>query len=396
MNQQEQKREVWFSPRQRKVVAAGVTVLCATLTTVFICTLVWGIFAALAYLSEVLVPLLVAVILAMLFKPYYDWLERRLSFGGRRVFPLAVFYLSLLLPILCICLFFGKLLTAQFVALVQYLPTVVTKIYHAFTEGSPTLTAFIEKYRLNEMMPFLDNPSAALQQWLSSLSIGNMGGKAVALGTRTVRYAVSLAGWLIVPVYLGYLITRPTFGAEEIAEGIKGKVVFLKRETQDDLKRMIVQFLEIVVSYFRGQVLDALIQGVLFGFGFWLVGLPYGLLIGFFLGLLNLVPYLGNMVGLAVALPLAYFGDGGSFLRLALTLSVFLTIQVLDGFWISLKIQGDRTGLSNFEIVFSLLFWGVVFQGILGMLLAVPLTAFLKVFWELLHRKYLNAIKGAV
>ena len=136
----------------------------------------------------------------------------------------------------------------------------------------------------------------------------------------------------------------------------------------------------------------AFIQGLLFGLGFWLVGLPYGLLIGLTLGCLNMVPYLGNIIGLAVTLPMAFFGEDGSGLRLGLVFGVFCVVQFADGYFITPRIQGKRTGLNDVAIIFSLLFWGVAFKGVLGVLLAIPLSAFIVVFWRLLKNKYIKEL----
>jgi len=129
---------------------------------------------------------------------------------------------------------------------------------------------------------------------------------------------------------------------------------------------------------------------VLFAVGFVLVGLPYGSVIGMMLGILNIVPYLGSILGLGTALPLAYLGDGGGMLRLVLVLAVFSAVQVIEGYILTPRIMGNRTGLHPALIIFAVFFWGVALGGILGMMLAIPLTAFAVVFWRLLKKKYIT------
>jgi predicted PurR-regulated permease PerM len=146
------------------------------------------------------------------------------------------------------------------------------------------------------------------------------------------------------------------------------------------------------VTFFRGQIIIALIQGVLFSIGFALVGLPYSIVIGLTLGLLNIVPYLGNIVGLSVALPLSYFGAGGGLTQVILVLIVFTIVQSIEGYILTPKIMGNRTGLHPALIIFSVFFWGVALGGILGMMLAIPLTAFAVVFWRLLKKKYMSEV----
>jgi predicted PurR-regulated permease PerM len=134
----------------------------------------------------------------------------------------------------------------------------------------------------------------------------------------------------------------------------------------------------------------ALLQGLLFASGFALVGLKYGFVIGLMLGLLNIVPYLGSIIGLAVALPVAFFQTGGGLELLALTIVVFTVVQLIEGYVLTPRIMGDRTGLHPMVIIIAIFFWGTALGGIWGMILAIPLTAFLVVFWRLIKTKYIS------
>jgi predicted PurR-regulated permease PerM len=375
-----------FSERQNGIVAAGVTVLCATIVTAFVALLLWALFSLLSAVSVVLTPLLVALILTLIFKPYYLWLYARL----RRLHALAIpaLFLSVLLPVCAILFFFGALFVSQLVAFVEYLPTLVERVSDALTADHPGVQALVTKFGLEEQLPLLKDPDAFVSELIKRISLGDVGGKALSYGVDAIKYLVSLVGWLIVPVYLIYFLTaKPVAGRD-----VESFLPFLKPATRKDVAYLVDEFLAIIVAFFRGQVTIAFIQGVLFGLGFWLVGLPYGLLLGLSLGLFNLVPYLGNIIGLAVALPMAFFGDGGGGLRLGLVLAVFAAVQTLDGYFITPRIQGKRTGLNDVTIIFSLLFWGVVFKGMLGVLLAIPLSAFIVVFWRLLKNKYIKEL----
>ena len=146
------------------------------------------------------------------------------------------------------------------------------------------------------------------------------------------------------------------------------------------------------MSFFQRQTVICLIEGCLYGAGFALVGLPYGFLIGFALGVLNLVPFFGSLVCLPVALPLAYFGHEGSLTRLVLVLCVWCAGQVLDGYFITPKIQGNRTGLGYAGVIFSFIFWSTLLGPLLGMLLAIPLSAFCVVLWRALKATYIKPI----
>ena len=385
-NPSDQKPVITFTHRQNGIIAAGITVLCATLVTAFVAVILWGLYALLSAISVVLTPLLVALILTLIFKPYYQWLHAHL----RRSHLLAIpaLFLSVLLPVGALFFFFGSLFVSQLVALFEYLPSLVEKISAALTASNPSLQAFLTKFGLEEKLSLLTDPNAFIASVADRISFGDMGGMALSYGMDAIKYLVSLVGWLVVPVYLIYFLTAKPFSGKNVETFLP----FLKPETRRDVSYLIDEFLAIIVAFFRGQVTVAFIQGILFGLGFWLVGLPYGLLIGLTLGCFNLVPYLGNIIGLTVTLPMAFFGEGGNGLRLGLVLTVFCVVQILDGYFITPRIQGKKTGLNDVAIIFSLLFWGVVFQGILGVLLAIPLSAFIVVFWRLLKNKYIKEL----
>ncbi|MDD4103381.1 MAG: AI-2E family transporter [Kiritimatiellae bacterium] len=382
----EQKPAISFTERQQGIVAAGLTVLCATLVAGFAALLLWSAYQLISAVSVVVTPLLVALILALLLRPYYLWLHCHLRRSNLLAIPLL--FLSILIPLAALLFFFGSLFASQLVSLTDYLPALSERISAALADSNPDLQAFLAKYGLEEKLPLLTAPHDFIAALIDRISFNDVSGKALSVGVGAIRYVASLIGWLVVPVYLIYFLTAKPF----TGSNAENYLPFLKPETRRDITYLIDEFLTIIVAFFRGQLMIAFIQGLLFGLGFWLVGLPYGFLIGLTLGCFNLVPYLGNIIGLAVTLPMSFFGEGGSAIRLALVLTVFGIVQFLDGYFITPKIQGKKTGLSDPAIIFSLLFWGVVFKGMLGVLLAIPLSAFIVVFWRLLKNKYIREL----
>ena len=75
-----------------------------------------------------------------------------------------------------------------------------------------------------------------------------------------------------------------------------------------------------------------------------------------------------------------------------MVVAVWLTGQFLDGYLITPKIQGDKTGLGYAGVVFSFFFWGVVFKSLLGLLLAIPLSAFCVVLWRAVKVRYIRPV----
>jgi predicted PurR-regulated permease PerM len=157
---------------------------------------------------------------------------------------------------------------------------------------------------------------------------------------------------------------------------------------------LVREFLGILVAFFRGQLIIGLIMGIFLALGFSLAGLKFGFAIGLLTGLLNIVPYLGSILGLSVALPLGFFQEGGGFTLVAVCLGIFAAVQALEGWVLTPRIMGQRTGLHPVAIIVAVFFWGKALGGILGMMLAVPLTAFLVTVWRFVRRKYFGGPRG--
>ena len=182
----------------------------------------------------------------------------------------------------------------------------------------------------------------------------------------------------VTPIYLYYMLTENAdfFGR------VERNLNFLDKSLLDDILFMLRRFTEIMTTFFRGQLTIALIMGALFGTGLFLAGVKFGFLLGFAAGMLNIIPYFGTMVGLSTILPVAAFQDGGGIWLVAASLAIFAAVQMVEGYLLTPKIMGDRTGLHPTVIIFSVFFWGIALGGIQGMILAIPLTAFIVALWQ--------------
>ena len=144
-------------------------------------------------------------------------------------------------------------------------------------------------------------------------------------------------------------------------------------------------------KYFRGQALVALCVGVLFSIGFLIIDFPIAVGLGMFIGLLNMVPYL-QLVGFVPTILLAIVkaADTGQdfWVVLLMALAVFAIVQVIQDTFLTPKIMGHVTGLNSAIILLSLSIWGSLL-GILGMIIALPLTTLLITYYQ----KYVIADK---
>ena len=112
-------------------------------------------------------------------------------------------------------------------------------------------------------------------------------------------------------------------------------------------------------------------------------------MLGLGLGILTIIPYLGTGIGFLAAVPLAWVQPDGGLLLAALTGGVLVVVQLIEGWVLTPRIMGDRTGLHWMAIIVAILFWGSALGGLTGTMLAIPLTAFLASAWRLLRDRYI-------
>ncbi len=371
-----------LSERQRTTVAAAITIVAAVVIVVAVGGLFWLIGAFFSRFSNVFLPLAVAGVAALVFQPYYEWLRDRLKLG--RILALIALFLSAVIPLTVFFWFFGALLVDQVSGLISNLPEWSQAVAAWVKERAPRFVEAVQNH------PYLQSVRSALsgQQGTIVDGLEAVGRGALSAGAGAVSAVGALMCWVVTPIYFAFFLWVDKKGTFDIERYL----TFLKPETRKDVAYLANQFVEIIVAFFRGQLVIAFLQGVLYAIGFSLVGLKYGFIIGLVLGFLNIIPYLGSIIGLGTALPLAFFQTGGGLLRVVLVLVVFTVVQLIESYILTPKIMGDRTGLHPIVIILAIFFWGSALSGITGMILAIPLTAFLVVFWRLAREKYLKEI----
>jgi predicted PurR-regulated permease PerM len=369
-----------FSIKQSRIITTGVTVLALLVILAATSGLVWLVSVFLRSFAQVFLPLAVAGVLALVLRPYFEWLRRRL----RLPVPLALvaMLLSALIPLVAFGWFFGAILVEQVEGMIEHFPAWWEQTRESFEQRWPRVVEFFSDTPLGQRL----REAAEDQQARLFQGLQVVGGKALSAGAGFLRGIATLLSWAVMPVYLVFFLMGAGISTDRLGDYLP----FLKPETRKDVVFLVREFVNILVAFFRGQLLVALAQGVLFAIGFTLVGLQFGFVLGLVLGFLNIIPYLGSMIGLAITLPLAYFQTDGGTATLLWVLGVFVVVQMIEGYVLTPRIMGDRTGLHPMAIIVAVFFWGSALGGILGMILAIPLTAFLVVFWRLAKEKYIE------
>ena len=402
---------------QTKTLWSAATGVAILVLGTLVVGLVWLSGSIFGFLQPVLVPLAVAGIIAYLLDPVVRWLERRKLSRLTAVFTV-----------------FGGLLAAVFLLVVTVLPAVqqgrqfVSRVIGGEAPGtvvSPRgeeqgvtrqVAAFLERTRKDHQGDPLgwllgEAPSAAAPvvvvedeadplaafwrsrggRWLVEYreDLLSLGRRWVTAGTGKVFGFLGLAiGFLMVPVYLFFFLKDGAAIREHWHDFVPLRASRFKTELVDTLQEINGY----LISFFRGQVLVAFIDGILVGLALTFYGLPYGFLIGVLMAVLGVVPYLGSIVCLITGCLIGWFHAQASapfglppWGYVLGVLVVFTVVQQINSLVTAPKIVGDSVGLHPMTVIFSMLFWSVVLGGFLGALLAVPLSASIKV----LFRRYI-------
>jgi predicted PurR-regulated permease PerM len=378
----------FLSPTQKRIVAAGGTVLA----TVFLAATFYFLFVLLrefvAQFKDVLLPLAIAAILATLLRPIITFCETKTRLN--RVGGIILLFALVLLALIAIMIFVVPPALETAGEFLKAAPAMLNRLLEWAEGFAPSIWDWLTE-QLGEtpdvyLMNSLEGNTELLKQALTHAqsSAGSMFAFFGGLFGKIAAYS-------IIPVYLFFILN----GDRNIWKDIDKQLSFLPEERKNDLVFLVKQFSQILVSFFRGQIIIGLLLGIVLAVGFGIVGLKFGIALGIVLGLLNIIPYLGTMLGIVTVLPIAYLQDGGG-LGLIIGCAVVFTIgQLLTDYVFTPRIMGDKTGMGPMLIIFSVFFWGAALGGLLGMILAIPLTAFFLVFWRLAREKYLPALTQA-
>ena len=197
------------------------------------------------------------------------------------------------------------------------------------------------------------------------------------------RGGMAVATWLthlvLIPVVTFYLL-------RDWDSMIRGIHDLLPRNMEAEISRLASEVDDVLGAFFRGQLMVMLALGVMYSIGLSLVGIELAVLIGIGAGLLSIVPYLGSIVGVLVAVGAAIFQFHDWF-HPVMVLLVFGVGQSAESMFLTPKLVGDKIGLHPVTVIFAVLAGGQLF-GFLGILLALPVAAALNVLMRHMHQKY--------
>jgi predicted PurR-regulated permease PerM len=184
-------------------------------------------------------------------------------------------------------------------------------------------------------------------------------------------------GLFIVPIYLFFFLKE----SPRIASSWSNFLPIRNSEFKDEVVTVLTEINGYLIAFFRGQLVVSLIDGTLVAAGLSIVGLQFGFLIGIFLAFIGIIPYVGYVVCYVPAMIIAFvqFND---FAHPFWVTVVFVIVSQIDGMVVAPRVVGNSVGLHPITVIFSVFFWTLVFGGLVGAVLAIPLTATVKVLMQ--------------
>jgi len=320
----------------------------------------WGIaatatFVVLWFLGDVLLPFVLGTAVAYFLDPVADRLEQ---LGLSRALSVAVISLAAILIFTLV--------------LLLIVPALVTQAMTLFN-AAPELTRNLHQF-LGQQFPSLFESGTPARDALTSLgeTIRSRGGELLQTALNSAASLLNVVILLVVaPVVAVYLLYDWDHMVAEIDH-------LLPRDHAPVIRRLAGDIDRVLASFVRGMGTVCLILGTYYAVALMLVGLNFGLVVGAVAGIVTFIPYLGALIGGALAVGLALFQFWGDWLSIALVAAIFVSGQVIEGNFLTPKLVGTSVGLHPVWLIFALSAFGALF-GFVGMLVAVPVTAALGV-----------------
>ncbi len=385
---------------QRSVCWLALSSLCLVFMVALLFGVVYGLGWLFVTLEPVLLPVVIAAILAYLLSPCVKWVQRVVK---RRVPAVLIVLLVSALALGGLAMTIVPPLARQTSELVNNRHQILERSVAAgrdLLRDNSTVRSAVDSLYERTLSEAESRANAAAGKPASSaaaaVDVKAYERKVVAIidynsdylvekglawltaGTRAIYGASAfLIGVVMVPVFLFYFLIE----SEAIKKNWAQVLPLRASQFKDEVVATLQEINENIVAFVRGQMLVSLIDGVLLGIVLSIMGLPYAITIAAAAALLGIIPYIGMISTSIPALLIAWFTwqDVTMVVGVAAT---FLCVSQFDGWVLQPKVVGNSVKMHDMTVMFSVLFWSMVFGGVIGALLAVPLTASIKVLFS--------------
>ncbi len=330
----------------------------------------WGVgIAVLALimwsLGNVIMPFVAGAAIAYFLDPVADRLER---VGCTRVLATVTITVGAGFVLVALVLVLMPIFINQLAALIAQAPT--------YSEAIQTV--------LQERIPALMEPDSGVRQTLNAIG-ESLRARSGDLANTLITSAFTLIDVLIfivvVPVVAFYML----LDWDRMIAVIDGWLPLDHTETLRELGREVDR---VLAGFVRGQLTVSALLGSYYALALALVGLQFGLVVGLIAGVISFIPYIGAVVGGALAIGLALFQFWSEPWWIGVVAAIFVAGQMVEGNVLTPKLVGGSVGLHPVWLMFALSVFGTLF-GFVGLLVAVPLAATIGVFSRFGVRQYL-------
>jgi predicted PurR-regulated permease PerM len=314
-----------------------------------------ALLALVFVLREILLPFVFGLAIAYFLDPVADRLER---IGFSRIFATVLIIMFFSAGLLVFFITTGPLLIRQLVALAGDIPGYIDMLYAQINlRGQqwfgPEFS--VADYGMGEALRDIGSKYASsTPELLRSIWSGSM------------AFFNFLALLLVTPVVAFYML----YDWDRMLAVVDS---LLPRDNLGTIRNLASRVDTVIAGFVRGQVLVCLILGVFSSLCRVVIGLDYGLLIGLGAGILSFIPFIGASSGFLVGGLVAFSQFWPGWLPVAMVIGVFTVGQIIEGYFLTPNIIGDKVKLHPVWLVFSLFVFGYL-MGFLGMLIAVPLA----------------------
>ncbi|MDE5851026.1 MAG: AI-2E family transporter [Muribaculaceae bacterium] len=334
-----------------------------------VCGLV-AILFLLDLLSDVLLPFLVACLIAYVLEPSVEFNKKILG-CKRRFFPVVMTLLEALFLVGMLCWILIPYLVdecAEMGTLIKEYASSQIQIPYISKEIHDFIRKNVDFDQIGKLL--------SREQWIELIK--NSLNQTWSFIGSSLSLIVGIISWLIVVLYVIFIM----LDYERFILSMRQLVPYGQRR---QVFHIVKDIENVMNRYFRGQFYIASLVGLLFAAGFLIIGLPMAVLFGLFIGMLNMVPYL-QMISLPIAAFLCLVGSisGGPdfWVLFGECMAVYVVVQCIQDLVLTPKIMGKAMGLNPAIILLALSVWGTLL-GFLGMIIALPLTTLLLSYYDM-------------
>lgn len=320
-------------------------------------------------LKGVLLPFLVACLICYILEPVVKWNMRWMHLRSRFL-PVVATLLEAVAVLMLFCWFFIPYIVKECQQMTEVVRAYASEQIHLPYISESIHRFILENVDFNRLARMLSR-----EEWIAL--IRNTVASSWNFLTSGVAFIASIVSWMVVILYVLFIM----LDYERLMLSFRQLVPHNHRRR---VYRITSDIKHTMSRYFRGQFLIAAIVGILFALGFMMIGLPMGVVLGLFIGVLNLVPYL-QLISLPITALLCLVwtaGTGGDFWVIFWeSMAVYVVVQCIQDLVLTPRVMGKAMGLNPAIILLALSVWGSLL-GFMGLIIALPLTTLILSYYN--------------